>query len=73
MPQKCSDPVKKICQMDMVQKDSWYSLTPEITHNDRPAVFAPKHNCPFTKQILPSQVKQERIRKNNSTNFGTLS
>ena len=36
--------------MDTDQKDSWYSLTPEITHRDRPAVFAPKDISPFTTQ-----------------------
>ena len=39
LPQNCSDPIKKVFRMDMDQKDSWYSLTPEITHRDRPALF----------------------------------
>ena len=43
--------------MDMDQKDSWYSLTPEITHRDRPAVFAPKDITPFTTQKFPQSAK----------------
>ena len=43
--------------MDMDQKDSWYSLTPEITHRDRPAVFAPKDISPFTTQKFPQSAK----------------
>ena len=38
-------------------KNSWYSLTPEITHRDRPAVFAPKHISPFTTQRFPESAK----------------
>ena len=41
----------------MDQKDSWYSLTPEITHRDRPAVFAPKYVPPFTTQKFPQSAK----------------
>ena len=48
LPQNCSDPIKNIFQMDVDQKDSCYSLTPEITHSDRPAVFATKDVSPFT-------------------------
>ena len=32
LPQNCSDPTKNLFQMDLDRKDSWYSLTPEITH-----------------------------------------
>ena len=73
LPQNCSDPIKNLFQMDMDQKDSWYSLTPEITHRNRPAVFAPKHISPFTTQKFPNPPKQECIRKDNSANFGMLS
>ena len=41
--------------MDMDQKDSWYSLTPEIIH--RLAVFAPKDISPFTTQTFPQSAK----------------
>ena len=41
MSQNYSHPIKDLLQMDMDQKDSWYSLMPEIANRDTPAVFAP--------------------------------
>ena len=70
LQENCSDPIKNLFQMDMDQKDSWYSLTPEITHRDRPAVFAPKNISPFISQSSLNQPKQECIQKDNSVNFG---
>ena len=49
--------------MDMYQKDSCYSLTPEITDGDRPAVFAPKDISPFTTQKLPQSAKARMYTK----------
>ena len=43
--------------MDMDRKDSWYSLTPENIHRDRPAVFARKDISPFTTQKFPESTK----------------
>ena len=57
LPQICSDPIKTLFQMDMDQKDSWHLLTLEITHRDRPAVFAPKDISPFTTQKFPQSAK----------------
>ena len=48
VPQNCSDPIKNLLQMEMDQKESSYSQTPEITHRDRPAVFAPEDISPVT-------------------------
>ena len=36
----------------MDQKDSWYTLTPGIVHQDKPAVFGPKKVTPMTAQPL---------------------
>ena len=33
---------KNLLQFDRDQEDSWYTLTPGIVHQDRPAVFVPK-------------------------------
>ena len=41
----------------MDRKDLWYSLTPENTHRDRPAVLAPKDISPFTTQKFPQSAK----------------
>ena len=68
LPQSCSDPIRNLFQMDMVQKNSWYSLTPEMTHRDRPAVFA----LPLQCKSSPHQPKQGCMQKGTSVNFGTL-
>ena len=53
----------------MDQKDSWYSLTPEITHRDRPAVFAPKDISPFTTQKFPQSAKAGMYTKGHLSEF----
>ena len=40
--QNCTDRIKTLFQFDMDQEDKWYTLTPGIVHQDRPAVFGPK-------------------------------
>ena len=50
--QNCSDRIKKLFQLDMDQKDSWYSLTPIIVHQDKPAIFGPKENTPVARHSL---------------------
>ena len=69
LPQKCSDPIKNLFQMDMDQKDSWYSLTPEITHRDRPAVFDPKDLSPFTTQKFLQSAKAGMYPKGQLSEF----
>ena len=63
MPQNCSDPIKNLFPMDMDQKHSCYSLTPETTHKDRPAVFAAKDISPFTTQKFPQSAKAGMFTK----------
>ena len=53
----------------MDQKDSWYSLTPEITHRDRPAVFAPKDISAFTTQKFPQSAKAGMYTKGQLSEF----
>ena len=55
--------------MDMDQKDSWYSLTPEITHRDRPAVFALKDISPFTTQKFRQSAKAGMYTKGQLSEF----
>ena len=69
LPQNCSDPIKNLFQMDMDQKDSWYSLAPEITHRDRPAVFAPKDIPPSTTQKFPQSAKAGMHTKRQLSEF----
>ena len=40
--QSCTDRIINLFQFDMDQEDSWFTLTPDIVHQDRPAVFRPK-------------------------------
>ena len=37
----------------MDQEDSWYTLTPAILHQDRPAVFGPKDVPPVAVHFFP--------------------
>ena len=53
----------------MGQKDSWYSLTPEINHRDRHAVFAPKDISPFTTQKFPQSTKVGMYTKGELSEF----
>ena len=52
VPQNCSDRIKNLFQLDMDQEDSWYTLTPGIVHQGRPAIFGPKRLTPMTAQSL---------------------
>ena len=69
LPQNCPDPIKNLFQMDKDQKDSWYSLTLEITLRDRPAVIAPKDISPFTTQKFPQSTKAGMYRKGQLSDF----
>ena len=40
--QNCTDRFENLFHFDMLQEDSWYTLTPGILHQDRPAVLGPK-------------------------------
>ena len=53
----------------MHQKDSWYSLTPEIIHRNRPAVFAPKEISRFTTQKFPQSAKAGKYTKRLLSEF----
>ena len=46
----CSDRIKNLFQLDMDQGDSWYTLTPGIVHQDKPAIFELKKVTPMTAQ-----------------------
>ena len=52
VPQNCSDRIKNLFHFDMDQEDSWYTLTPGIVHQDRPALFGPKKITPMTAHSL---------------------
>ena len=39
---KCSDRNRNLFQLDMEDKDTWFTLNPSPKHRDRPAIFGPK-------------------------------
>ena len=51
--QNCTNRIKNLFQLDMDQEGSWYTLTPGIVHQDRPAVFGPKDVAPVAVQFFP--------------------
>ena len=69
LPQNCSDRIKNLFQMDMDQKDSWYSVTSEITRRVRIAVFAPEDFPPFTTQKFPQLAKAGTYTKEQLSEF----
>ena len=48
-----TDRIKNLFQFDMDQEDSWYTLTPGIVHQDRPAMFGPKDVSPVAVHSFP--------------------
>ena len=55
--------------MDMDQNDSWYSLTPENTHRNRPAVFAPEDISPFNTLKFPKSATAKMYTKRQLSKF----
>ena len=53
----------------MDQKDSWYSLTPEINCTDRPALFNSKDISPFFTQKFPQSAKAVMFTKGQLSEF----
>ena len=50
--QNCSDRIKNLFQLDMDQEDSWYTLTPGIVHQDKPAIFGPQDISPVASHAF---------------------
>ena len=44
--QNCTDWIKNLFHFDMDQEDSWYTLTPGIVNQNKPAVIGPKDVSP---------------------------
>ena len=55
--------------MDMDDENSWFSLTPQITHRDRPAIFSPKDVAPFTRDQFPQSINAGMYTKGQLTEF----
>ena len=50
--QNFSDRIKNLFQLDMDQEDSWYTLTPDIVHQDKPAIFGPQDVNPVASHAF---------------------
>ena len=50
--QNCSGRIRNLFQLDIDQEDSWYTLTPGIVHQDKPAIFGPQHINPVASHAF---------------------
>ena len=53
----------------MDQDDSWYTLTPGIAHQDRPAVFGPKDVSPVAVHSFPGSQDAGMYTRSELSNF----
>ena len=69
MTQKCSDRIKNLFQLDMDQEDSWYSLTPGIVHQDKPAIFGPQDISPVASHTFTGSQDAGMYTRNELKGF----
>ena len=55
--------------MDMDDKNFRVSLTPQITHTDRPAIFSPKDVAPFTRDQFAQSINAGVYTKGQLCDF----
>ena len=67
--QNCTDRIRNLFQFDMDQEDSWYTLTPGIVHQDRPAVFGPKDVSPVAVHSFPESQDAGMYTRSELSNF----
>ena len=53
----------------MDQEDSWYTLTPGIVHQDRPAVFGPKDVSTLAYHSFPGSQDAGMYTRSELNNF----
>ena len=61
--------MKNLFQFDMDQEDSWYTLTPGIVHQDKPAVFGPKEVSPVAVHSFPGSQDAGMYTRNELSSF----
>ena len=66
--QKCTR-IKNLFQFDMDQEDSWYTSTPGIVHQDRPAVFGPKDVSPVAVHSFPGSQDAGKYTRSELSRF----
>ena len=67
--QNCTDRIKNLFQFDMDQEDSWYTLTPGIVHQDRPAVFGLKDVSPVAIHSFPGSQDSGMYTRSELSSF----
>ena len=69
MTQNCSDRIKYLFQLDMDQEDSWYTLTPGIVHQDKPAIFGPQDINPVASHNFTGSQNAGMYTRNELKGF----
>ena len=69
MTQKCSDRIKNLFQLDMDQEDSWYTPTPGIVHQDKPAFFGPQDVNPVASYTFTGSQDAAMYTRNELKGF----
>ena len=69
MTQNCSDRIKNLFQIDMDQEDSWYTLTPGIVHQDKPAIFGPQDISPVASHTFTGSQDAGMYTRNEFKGF----
>ena len=69
MTQNCSDRIKNLFQLDMDQGDSWYTLTPGIVHQDKPAIFGTQDISPVASQTFTGSQDAGMYTRNELKGF----
>ena len=69
MTQKCSDCIKNLLQLDMVQEASWYTLTPGIIHQDKPAIFGHQDIFPVASHTFTGSQDAGMYTRNELKGF----
>ena len=67
--QNCSDRIKYLFQLDMDQEDSWYTLTPGIVYQDKPAIFGPKDISPVSSHTFTGSQNAGMYTRNELKGF----
>ena len=67
--QNCTDRTKNLFQFDMDQKDSSYTLTPGIVHQDRTSVFGPKDISRVAVHSFPGSQDARKYTRSELSSF----
>ena len=67
--QNCSDRIKNMLQIDMDQENFWYTLTPGIVHQDKPAKFRPQEIIPVASHSFTGSQDAGMYTRNELRGF----